>query len=133
MAYLQYEQVDGILQGQFKDVRGNNIVASQLLTLTWTLYNREDSAIINSIEAVDILNANGGTISDSGLLSLHITNEDNEIINATGQDEVHICLFEFTFTMAEFGVTVLKGKQEVELIVKNLLKVTTPVEPPPSP
>lgn len=133
MAYLQYEQVDGILQGQFKDVRGNNIVASQLLTLTWTLYNREDSAIINSIEAVDILNANGGTISDSGLLSLHITNEDNEIINATGQDEVHICLFEFTFTMVEFGVTVLKGKQEVELIVKNLLKVTTPVEPPPSP
>lgn len=95
------------------------IPAANLSTLTATLYVKRSGAIINSRNAQSILNANGGTVDSSGNGTLTLTPADNAIVSATGAEEDHELLIEWTYAAG-----VKAGKHLIHLRVANLTKVT---------
>ena len=104
------------------DETGAAIPASGLTTLTLTLYNRDSATqqIVNSVDAVDILNAGRGTVhATSGLLTLTLLPADNTIIDTTNELEWHRVLIQGTYAA---GVKAFR--QEIEFQVRNLAKVT---------
>lgn len=90
-------------------------------TLTLTLYNAEDGAIVNSVSAVDILNTGRGTVSAGGALVCTLLPADMVIAapRAGKTTEDHIALFEWSWSAGA-----KKGKHEVKFTVTDLLKVT---------
>ena len=104
-------------------VRDENDVALPLaavITLTATLYDEKTGNIINSRDAQDIRNTNGGTLDANGLVTLTLLSADN--VMQTGghpggrHKETHIVLFQWTY-----GAPVKDGKHEVAFPVLNLV------------
>lgn len=100
-----------------KDHTGAAIAAAQLATLTLTLYNVDTLAIINSIDDMNILNANRGTVDANGNLAIVLIPADNPIVNTVLIEEVHRMLIEYTYGSNA-------GRHEVEFKVRNLDKVS---------
>jgi hypothetical protein len=98
-----------------EDEDGN---AVQPETLTVTLYNQADGAIINSRNAINILNANGGSVS-AGVGYWIMDPDDNAIVNDARDEEIHVALFEWTWNSGQRG-----APWEVLLNVRNLAKVS---------
>ena len=66
MNFIDYD--DGVLE------------VANILTITATLRNAEDGAIINGRDGQSVLNANGGTLSEvngEGVLNLYLDEDDN--------------------------------------------------------
>ncbi len=103
-----------------KDEDGVAIAGSSLITLTVTLYNVADEAIINTRDDLDILGVNNGQVDSSGDGSWLMVAADNPVVDATKEFEDHIALFEYTYGTSP----VRDGKDEVLLRVQNLTKVT---------
>ena len=100
-----------------KDEAGVAQGSSARDTLTLTPYDKETGTIINSRNAQNVLNANGVTVDSSGNLVWTMDPADNTIVTATNEQELHVALFEWTYS------TTKKGKHEVILLVQNLVKV----------
>lgn len=115
------------LTATIKDETETAIPAASLSTLTLLLYDQATelatpgttAAIINSRNRVDILNANGCTVSTGGLLSMTFTPADNVILNANMSSERHVALFEYTYAAG-----LKAGKEEVLIDVTNLSRTT---------
>lgn len=108
------------LSWDMKDEAGAAILEANLTTLTLTLYNASDLAIINSVNAVNIKNAGRGAIDGTGKLTLTLEPLDNQIVSTpVPLEETHILLIQGTYGTA--GLKVLR--HEVEIIVRNLDKV----------
>jgi hypothetical protein len=90
-------------------------------SLTLTLFNRDDGAIVNNVSAVDILNTGRGTVSGAGALVLELYPADNVIVNtrAGKTTEDHIALLEWAWNVGS-----RKGKHEIAFTVGDYLKVT---------
>jgi hypothetical protein len=101
------------------DEDGNGIPAASLSTLTVTLYNKRDEAIINSRDGVSILNANGGQVDANGVGSWLMEPDDNPILVTTSRSgwEHHVVLFEWTWGTGK------AGKQPVKLKICDLKHV----------
>ena len=91
---------------------------ANLDAVTLTLYEESGGDIINSRSAVDIKNANGGTVhATSGLLTLLLAPDDMAVL-LSGRYEMHIALIEWTYD------TTQKGGQEIAFRVQNFAKVS---------
>lgn len=102
-----YEGVSAVFTCVLKDEAGAAIAASDLVTLTFTLYSIDSptDAIINSREAVDILNANGGTVDENGNLTLRLTASDNQILDQVRPNEKHRLRLDWTFASDGVGLS----------------------------
>lgn len=104
------------------DETGAAIPLAGLSALTLTLYNRDSTTqeIVNSVNAVSILNTGRGTVhATSGLLTVTLEPDDNAIIDTTKDVEWHRALIAGTYAG---GAKTFK--QEIEWQVRNLSKVS---------
>lgn len=116
--FVVRERATALYQATLKDEAGVVIPSSAIATLTLTLRNAADDAIINGRDAQNVLNANGVTVhATSGLLVWTMTPADNAIQDDTLPNELHLALFEFTYS------TTKGGHHEVALTVQNRKKV----------
>jgi len=91
------------------------IDAANIDTMTITLYSLDDPAfpIINSRDAVDVMNANGGVLGTGGAFSWTMTAADNVILNQTQGSERHMMRIDFTYDNGD-GVGVAFQRITVE-------------------
>lgn len=104
------------------DETGAAIPSSGVTAMTLTLYNRDSTnkEIINSVSAVNILNAGRGTLhATSGLLTVTLDPADNQIIDSTADQEWHRALIEGTYAAGAKAF-----KHEIDFPVRNLNKVS---------
>ncbi len=105
-----------------QDEAGAAIPSSGVTAMTLTLYNRDSTnkEIINSVSAVNILNAGRGTLhATSGLLTVTLEPADNAIVDATQDLEWHRALIEGTYAAGAKAF-----KHEIDFPVRNLNKVS---------
>lgn len=119
------ERTTQFLDAVIRDENGVAIPGSALTELMLTLYATDAQlTILNNREKQDILNANGGTVDESGNLSLELTPDDTAIVDDTIEVEEHVHLFEFSYDGgSKFG------KQEIVLKIDNLEKVPASATP----
>ena len=92
---------------------------SNLLSLTVTLFNEADEAIVNSRTNQNILGVNGGTI-EATLVRLRLQPSDSIIVDADlerGDVEYHVARFVFTWGD---GVLTRTGVEEVRFAVRKV-------------
>lgn len=82
-----------------QDDAGDPIPLAAITSLTATLYDVVTDTIINSRDAQDVKNANGGTVdATSGAFALDLLAADNPIKTATSTKEQHKLLLELVLT-----------------------------------
>ena len=101
----------------FADVSASpeTLTLADLLTLKVTLY--AGTTVINSRDAQDIKNTNGGTVTAAGALTLALTTDDNPIVNNTltaGETEEHIARLEWTWNDGTTRKGIVEYIYEVE-------------------
>lgn len=105
---------------------GSTIPESSLQTLTLTYYNVADGSIINSRDDQDIKDTNNVVVASLGTVTWTLQDADTTIqdTSATEVDEYerHRALFTWTYTSSD-GLT-KSGRDEIDILVKNLGKVT---------
>ena len=104
------EGATAILNATIQDENG---AATQPATLTLTLFNTHDGAIINSINGTDVIAS-----VTAGVVAHELTGADNPIVDASRVQEWHAAMFEWTWSGGK------TGKHVVKFPVRNLLKVT---------
>ncbi len=95
------EQTTAQYTATLKDEAGVVIPSADLTTLTLTLYNESNGAIVNSRDNQNVLNAAGVTIDANGLLTWTMDPGDNPIVDtslASGRTELHVARFDFTWS-----------------------------------
>jgi len=97
---------------------GTPLVATDLTTLTLTLYSLTTLAIINGVNDLDILNANRGTVDANGLLTILLQPADTVILVDTNLTEERIMLIEATYAAGARA-----SRHEVQLTIRNLALV----------
>ncbi len=105
----------------FKDMTGAAIAKASLLSLVATLYDESTSAIINSRNAVSVLDANGGTVASDGTLTLRLQPADSPIVTASsvavGEAETHVLRIDWTWSD---GVLTRTGREEWSILVERI-------------
>ena len=119
-AFSVLEKTTQLYTATFYDETGAVIPVASLNTLVLTLYDSVTLVAINSRTQQNILNANNVTVTSSGLLTWTMQPADNPILNTSLAQELHIALFEWTYT----GGTSKAGKHQAAFYVVNLAKVT---------
>jgi hypothetical protein len=95
------------------------IPGSTLSTLVLTVYCEDaDLTIVNGRNAQNVLQTNGVTVDEAGLLTWTLSADDLAILHDTLPFERHIALFEWTWPTAK------AGKFECVFAIRNLAKVT---------
>lgn len=88
--------------GTFKDESGNAIAASDLVSLTLTLVDTVSGAIVNSVNAVDVLNTGRGTVSAGGVFAItlgqHPNEADTALLDSTDSQEDRSIVLEWTYS-----------------------------------
>lgn len=116
------EQTTMQITATLVDEAGAVVPLAGLSALTLTLYNRDSAAqeIINSVNAVNILNAGRGTMhATSGLLTITLLPADNAIIDSANDLEWHRALVQ-----GSYGGGVKAVKYEIDFQVRNLSKIS---------
>lgn len=99
---------------------GIGIAATDLVTLTLTLYNLDAAfTIINAVNAVSILNVGRGTIDANGNLVVVLDSADLALVDATQERERHIMLIQGVYAGGARAT-----RHEVQHTVVNLEKVS---------
>lgn len=105
-----------------RDDAGDPIAAPDLTTLTMTLYEYATKAILNERDAVDVLNANEGTVSAGGVFAFLLTKEDNvSVAAAVGRREAHVLALDYTW-----DTPTKTARTEIIFDLTNLYDVPTP-------
>lgn len=111
----------GSITGRIVDEDGVGIPATALTAVTYTLYDYSSGSIINSRNGVNMLNANGGTVSSvsgsEGNFVIPITVLDSVIVDTTKLSEIHVALVRFTTADSA-------GSGELRFTVQNVKKIT---------
>lgn len=119
MAFAINEKCTGQYTATIVDNDGvTPLPAATLATFTLTLYViKQDgtTAIVNTRNVQNILNANNVTVTPGGLVTWAIQVGDTTLIEAIPYER-HIALFQWTWANGA-------GKHEMALIVRNLLLV----------
>lgn len=117
--YPQLEGASGRIAGYPTEEDGVTVIPNGTLTaLALTLFVDDgNDTIINSRNAQDILNANGGVIEADGRIVFTLAPADNPIVDAALPFERHIALFEWTWGSGK------AGKFQLILVVRNLQQV----------
>ena len=105
----------------------DDIAKAALVTVTATLYLEADGTVINSRNDQDILDANGGLITDEGVLTLRLEPDDNVLVGhpavTVDAHETHILRIEWTWDDA-VAASPRTGKQQIRLYVQQLQDVS---------
>lgn len=104
----------------FADIDGAAISKANLSTCTLTLFNEATAEVINGRSAQNVKDANGGTVSSEGALTMRLEDTDAIIVDdelEPGDVESHVARFEWTWND---GVRTRKGRQEFILQVEKL-------------
>lgn len=112
------EKTTSLLELQLTDENDATLAKSVLTTLTLRLYNRRSGAILNSRNAGSILDANGGSVTTSGFLSLVLSYLDNALTSQDMRSEEHVALIEWSWSSGTRF-----GKKEITFTVVNQAKV----------
>lgn len=95
------------------------VPGSTLSTLTLTLYCEDaDLTIVNARDAQNVLQANGVTVDEAGLLTWVLSAADLAILHDALPFERHIALFQWTWPTSK------AGKFECVFSIRNLAKVS---------
>lgn len=89
-----------------------------------TLYDQASGTILDDGYAQSILDANGGSVTAAGALTLKLTAADNALVGSprVGDSEIHVA--RITWTWTDGGAT-QTGTQEIRFSVQRLQTVTT--------
>lgn len=99
---------------------GATLTSSDLSSLTLTHYALDETlTIINSVNGMDILNANLGTIDAFGLLTITLRPADTVILVTANLVEDRILLIQGTYASGSKAT-----RHEVKYTIRNLAKVT---------
>lgn len=103
----------------FKDMSGTSIAKASLLSLAATLYDQTTNAIINSRNAVSVLDANGGAVASDGTLTLRLQPADATIVGSidAGDTETHVLRIDWTWSD---GVLTRTGREEWSILVERI-------------
>jgi hypothetical protein len=94
VTFAVVERTSSIYDFTLLDENQDPVPLSVLSSLTLTLYDRQTNTIINSRDAVSVLNVNGGTYANtSGAGTFKFAPADHVIVG-TGSVETHIALFD---------------------------------------
>jgi hypothetical protein len=113
------ERTSARYSGVLVDETGAAVPAASLSTLTLTLFDENTNTVINSVDDINILNADRGTVDAAGNLVVTLLPADNVIVTPTRVREPHVMLLEWTYAGGAKA-----GRHEVRFIVVNLTKVT---------
>lgn len=108
------------ISGNFVDGSGNAIVLGNLASLALTLYDKVKNQIINSRNAQNVENTNGGTISSNGAFAIVLGPLDNPIVTSgqnPGDRERHIARLTWGWTD---GTNSFTNTEEFEFEVEVL-------------
>jgi hypothetical protein len=113
------ERTTRFISAQLVDQNENPISGGSLQTLTLTLYNVDaTNTIINSVNDVNILNIDRGTVDGNGNVVIELQPADNQLIDTTKTREIHRALIEWTY-----GGTGKTGRHIIEFVVANMTRV----------
>lgn len=101
--------------GVVTDKKDVPIPASNLSSLTLTLYNLETGALINDRNEESVLNENGGTVDEVGVFEMTFSEADNLLQDSSKQYETHVALFEW-----EKEDTQEEGKHELVMTIRSV-------------
>lgn len=96
------------------------LTKAQLLTLTVTLFDRSTRAVINSRNAQNIIDANGGTVATDGAITFRLQPLDNVMVGS-GDSEEHVTRFTWTWND---GSATRTGIKEYAFRVNKLASVS---------
>ena len=116
-ALILNEQSTALYTATLHDERAAVIGSGRMDTLTLTLCNMVDGAIINSRNAQDVLNLNNVTLDASGNLEFVLQPADTAMQDGTARTEIHRAIFQAAYD---------GGKQanwDVDFRIRNLTKV----------
>lgn len=112
------EKTTARLTAVLKDEADAVVGSAALTTLTLTLYDERTGAILNLRNQQSVLNANGGAVDANGNLTMTLAVADNAIQNTDLKREMHVALFEYTWSAGAKA-----GRYEIAFPVDNLTKV----------
>jgi len=112
----------------FYDESGDALAKASITDVTASLYNMEDFAIINSRDGLTVLDANGGSVSSSGVLTLKLLPLDNPVVDSTQEIETHYLDITWTWTDGDGD-----DFSETGLFQFDVINVPTPVSSPDNP
>ena len=103
----------------FADMTGAAILKAALATLTATLFDETTSTTINSRSAQSVLDANGGTVTSGGVLTLRLGPLDNVIVGSVAVGDVERHVLRLAWTWSD-GVQTRTGIEERVVSVERL-------------
>lgn len=112
--FMTDEDANSIYTALLVDENDLPISGGDLDSITVTLYNEADGAIINTRNQ----SSTGLTVASDGQLTWQMDPEDNPIIDDTLFQEKHRALFEFSWQSGNKN-----GEHEVSIWVRNFGKV----------
>lgn len=101
------------LYSVYTDETKTKMSKSAITSAQLTLRDDETGAVINGRENLDVLDK----IDATGLFHMALTPEDNVIVTATKDEEIHVATVTIVWTSADGQMTT---KDEVNIHVRNL-------------
>lgn len=80
-----------------QDAQRQPIPGSSLTSLEGWLYDQATKSVINGFEGRDLLNANGGSVSQAGALSIDLSADDMVLMNESLDREIHVLQLKWTW------------------------------------
>lgn len=121
------ERQDYTIRGNAVDDLGNALGSDRLASLKISIYRLSDlgpSGGINGVENIGILNTGRGNVTTAGAVTIKLTAEDNQLVDADADEEAHIVLLRWTWNDTfNSQLVVRSGGIELVLMVHNATKV----------
>lgn len=118
--FAVYERTTPDYIATLRDKNLNPVPGSVLDSLTLTYFHEYSRVIINGRDGQNVLQLNGVTIDENGVLTWTLSLEDTAILHDALMSEPHIARFDYTFP----GLTQTEvGRKEVRILVDNLRRV----------
>ena len=114
------ERTTPVLTLTLQDEAGAAVPLADMVSITLTLYSKNTRAVVNSRDAVNVMNSGIGTYhATSGLLTLSFTADDTALLVQGTAPDAHVAALTYTWSG---GAKV--GRHEVEFPIADLARVT---------
>lgn len=112
------EQSTALYKAVLIDERGVAVGVSRVQTLTLTLCNTVDEAIINNRDGQNVLNQNNVSLDVDGNLAFELQPADTAMQDASVKSEIHRAIFRVTYDGEK------SMNSDVDFKIRNLTKVS---------
>ena len=93
------------------DIVGAAILKANLVTLTITVFDLTTSAVVNSRNAQNVIDANNGTVDTAGVLTMRLQPADTVIVGTVADGAKQVRSVQLVWTFND-GVAVRTGKSD---------------------